>query len=85
MLFALMFVLEMIVKIRCYTFKGFLKTVNFMLILVTGGIIGLSLLNSIFVDAMVADNNDVPDAKGDKLCEQLDKLMEKFEGRGDES
>ena len=28
------------------------------MILITGGIFGLSLVNSIFVDAMVADNND---------------------------
>lgn len=42
-------------------YEGFTKTlvrIYFILILFTGGIIGLSLLNSIFVDAMVSDNND---------------------------
>lgn len=32
--------------------------IYFCLILIGGGIIGMSLINSIFVDAMVADNND---------------------------
>lgn len=47
----------------------------FMLILLTGGIIGLSLVNSIFVDAMVSDNNDALEAKIDKLQEKIDTLI----------
>lgn len=42
-------------------FSGVMKMlvrVYFVAILFVGGIIGLSLLNSVFVDAMVSDNND---------------------------
>lgn len=35
---------------------GVLTTLYFVLILLIGGIFGLSLVNSIFVDAMVSDN-----------------------------
>ena len=44
-----------------------LVRVYFCLLLIGGGIIGMSLINSIFVDAMAADNND--DVK-----EQLDRI-----------
>lgn len=36
---------------------GFLTKIYFIIIVFTGGILGLSLVNSIFVDAMVSDNN----------------------------
>ena len=39
----------------------------FIFILITGGIFGLSLVNSIFVDAMVSDNNDELETKIDSL------------------
>ena len=39
-----------------------------------GGIVGMSLINSIFVDAMVSDNNDALDAKVDKLQQSIDEL-----------
>ena len=37
---------------------AFLTKVYFVALLFIGGIIGMSLVNSIFVDAMVSDNND---------------------------
>ncbi|WP_372754334.1 ion transporter [Labilibaculum sp.] len=37
---------------------SFFTYIYFMFILLSGGIFGLSLVNSIFVDAMVSDNND---------------------------
>ena len=37
---------------------GFFTKLYFIFILLSGGIFGLSLVNSIFVDAMVSDNND---------------------------
>ena len=56
----------------------------FAFLLAVGGIIGLSLLNSVFVDAMVADNNDelnliVSEMKNqiDVLNQKIDKLIEK--------
>ena len=48
----------------------------FIFILLTGGIFGLSLVNSIFVDAMVSDNNDELEKKVDNLNLKLDKLLE---------
>lgn len=51
-----------------------ISTLYFIGILVTGGILGLSLVNSIFVDAMVADNNDALEAKVDKLTQTIEEL-----------
>jgi len=48
----------------------------FIFILLTGGIFGLSLVNSIFVDAMVSDNNDGLEKKVDELTEKIDVLLE---------
>ena len=49
--------------------------VFFIFILLTGGIFGLSLVNSIFVDAMVADNTDALEAKVDALQVKVDRLL----------
>ena len=54
----------------------FIKT-YFVIILITGGIFGLSLVNSIFVDSMVSDNTDELEAKIDRLEKKIDKLLEK--------
>lgn len=40
------------------TMVGVLARIYFCFLLFAGGIIGMSLINSIFVDAMIADNND---------------------------
>lgn len=48
----------------------------FCLLLIGGGIIGMSLINSIFVDALAADNNDDVKAKLDILEQKLDRLLE---------
>lgn len=52
--------------------------IYFVLILIGGGIIGLSLVNSIFVDAMVSDNNDELEAEVKKLNEKIDLLTEEI-------
>lgn len=52
--------------------------IYFVFILIAGGIIGLSLVNSIFVDAMVSDNNDALEAEVKKLNEKIDLLMEEI-------
>ena len=48
--------------------------IYFCLLLIFGGIIGMSFLNSIFVDAMVADNNDDVMKKLDEMQKTLDEL-----------
>ena len=53
----------------------------FCLLLIMGGIIGMSFINSVFVDAMVADNNDDVKAKLDDMEKKLDKLLENKEKR----
>jgi voltage-gated sodium channel len=50
----------------------FFTKLYFVLILLTGGIFGLSLVNSIFVDSMVSDNND-------ELVEHVKNLSAKIE------
>lgn len=53
--------------------------VYFCLLLIGGGIIGMSLINSIFVDALAADNNDDVKDKLNQLEKKLDALQELLE------
>ncbi|MFY0672502.1 MAG: ion transporter [Bacteroidia bacterium] len=53
--------------------------IYFAFILLTGGIFGLSLVNSIFVDAMVSDNNDELEEKIDRLEMKIDQLLKEKE------
>ena len=46
----------------------------FVIMLLTGGIFGLSIINSIFVDAMVSDNNEDLERKIDRLEDKIDYL-----------
>jgi len=55
---------------------GILSKIYFSVILLLGGIFGLSLVNSIFVDAMVSDNNDELERKINSLENKIDKLIE---------
>lgn len=55
-------------------FWGHLLRLFFCLLLIGGGIIGLSLINSIFVDAMVSDNNDDLKAQLARMEEKIDRL-----------
>lgn len=50
----------------------------FIVVLLTGGIFGLSLVNSIFVDSMVSDNNDDLERKVDILNEKIEALSEQL-------
>ncbi len=52
--------------------------IYFILILIIGGIIGLSLVNSIFVDAMVSDNNDELESEVKLLNSKIDSLTEEI-------
>lgn len=51
----------------------------FIFVVISGGIFGLSLVNSIFVDAMVSDNNDELEKKIDLLTQKIDSLITKEE------
>ena len=51
---------------------AFFVKLYFVVVLFLGGILGLSLVNSIFVDAMVSDNND-------ELIEEVRKLRKEVE------
>lgn len=55
----------------------------FCFILLLGGIIGMSFINSIFVDAMVADNNDDVMNKLTELQKTLDELKKQTEYNGE--
>lgn len=48
----------------------------FTFLLIMGGIIGMSFINSIFVDAMVADNNDDIEKQLESLQHSVDELKE---------
>ena len=54
-----------------------LVRVYFCGILILGGIIGMSFINSIFVDAMMSDNNDDVMNKLNELQKTLDEIKEK--------
>ncbi len=60
------------------TAVGEVIRIYFCMLLILGGIIGMSFINSIFVDAMVADNNDDVMAKLDEVQKSLDELKEKM-------
>jgi len=66
---------EQIVQNNSDVFSFFTKA-YFILILITGGIFGLSLVNSIFVDAMVSDNNNELENKVDTLNKKIEALTE---------
>lgn len=57
-------------------FWGHLIRLYFCVILVGGGIIGMSLINSIFVDAMVSDNNDDVKAQLARMEKELEEIKE---------
>ncbi len=54
---------------------GFVR-LYFVFLLILGGIIGMSFINSIFVDAMVSDNNDDVMKKLEELESKIDNLKQ---------
>ncbi len=58
---------------------SFFTYMYFIFVVITGGIFGLSLVNSIFVDAMVSDNNDELEKKIELLNNKIDKLLTNHE------
>lgn len=51
----------------------------FCILVFGGGIIGMSLINSIFVDALAADNNDDVKAKLDQLEKKLNRILDELD------
>jgi len=56
---------------------SFFTYMYFIFVVISGGIFGLSLVNSIFVDAMVSDNNDDLEKKIELIDKKIDKLLTK--------
>jgi voltage-gated sodium channel len=54
---------------------SFFTYIYFIFVVMSGGILGLSLVNSIFVDAMVSDNNDEVLNKINNLEKKIDLLI----------
>ncbi|MDH5608281.1 MAG: ion transporter [Cyclobacteriaceae bacterium] len=52
-----------------------LTRLYFLIVVLTGSIFGFSIVNAIFVDEMVMDNNDGLEAKVDELNEKINKLL----------
>lgn len=51
----------------------------FSLLLIAGGIVGMSFINSVFVDAMTEDNNDDVKEQLRRLEDKVDELMKRLE------
>lgn len=67
-----------------YGYWGVVLTrLYFVFLLILGGVIGLSLINSVFVDAMVSDNNDELSKKINEIERKLDILLEQKENATD--
>ena len=54
---------------------AFFVRVYFMAVVVSGGLLGLSLINAIFVDEMMRDDNDEIERRLDDLSDKLDVLL----------
>ena len=57
----------------------FFTYLYFIFVVITGGIIGLSLVNSIFVDSMLKDNTDDIEKKVDALDSKISLLLQKID------
>lgn len=60
-------------------FIGKISRLYFCLLLCGGGIIGLSFINSVFVDAMAEDNNDGIKKHLDRIEKKLNEIEEKID------
>jgi voltage-gated sodium channel len=58
--------------------SSFFTYFYFIFVVLTGGVFGLSLVNSIFVDSMVSDNNDEIEKKIDNLDAKVSEILTKF-------
>lgn len=58
--------------------ESFFTYLYFVFVVLTGGIFGLSLVNSIFVDTMVSDNNDELEQKINNIDSKVDEVLNKL-------
>jgi len=65
------------------TFYGHLVRIYFSVILIMGSIIGMSLVNSIFVDAMVSDNNDDLKVQLNEMQKSIDEIKDTLKTLGE--
>lgn len=64
---------EMIAQAHGEVYSFFVK-MYFIFLVLSGGIFGISIINAIFVDEMVADNNDELLLKMDKLLIEIEEI-----------
>lgn len=57
---------------------SFFTYLYFIFVVLTGGIFGLSIVNSIFIETMVSDNNDEIEKKIDNLESKLNEILIKL-------
>lgn len=62
-----------------------LVKIYFCALLFAGGIIGMSLINSLFVDAMAEDNNDEVMRKLDDMEKMMKEMQEKLNAKDDKN
>lgn len=55
--------------------QAFFTKLYFILIVITGGIFGLSIVNAIFVEEMVRDNNDELENRVQEMDQKIDRLL----------
>ncbi len=67
------------ISVNYSTTVTFFTYLYFIFVVVTGGIIGLSLVNSIFVDSMLKDNTDDIEKKVDALDTKISLLLQKID------
>lgn len=58
---------------------AFISKLYFIILLLFGGILGMSLVNSIFVDAMISDNNDELKEEVSELSKRIEILTDKID------
>jgi voltage-gated sodium channel len=61
------------------TGPAFLVKIYFIFLVLSGGVCGISLINAIFVDEMVADNNDQIIEKLNHISKEIQELKEKVD------
>lgn len=61
------------------SWQVFFTQLYFVIALIFGGLIGLSIVSSVFVDAMVSDNNDDLEAQVTDIQQQMTLLQEKLD------
>jgi voltage-gated sodium channel len=68
-----------LIAVRTSPMVAFFSKLYFVVLLLCGGILGLSLVNSIFVDAMLSDNNDELKEEVSELSKRIETLSKKIE------